>query len=339
MLISKNHRKWVISKNHSSGMVLSPPCPFPQDQCQAGAWQLTALLEWLQAPGRRGSTPIPTHGRYWPPQTPPGHLPAETLLSVSCSPALRPTTCHDMPWCNGALLPLPASQMLTRAGPWGGTAWDSPLHKGQGRCSHLNLRRGRTALTHNYSLNFCSMRAPLGQGFTAMQSVLITPYEFYSSSMWDLCSAIKWRNVISGTRNLKWMLWTGSLHYLLLPLTAPASAVRAASCSKNGCMVFSETLRDFKLKTKDMAPLQSIIPNRAGYWQPGSRTDQSPLCLAVQREEAGLLHRCEQREPEQQGRGMVPIPTPSLPSQCVSHSAAVFSGINIPETPKCQWQA
>lgn len=320
-------------------MVLPPPCPFPGDQCQARAWQLTALLEWLQAPGRRGSTPIPTHGGSWSPQTPPGHLPAVTLLSVSCSPALRPAICHYMPWCNGALLPLPASQTLTRARPWGGSAWDPPLHKGQGRCSHLNVRGGRTALIHNYSLKFCSTQTPLGQGFTAMQSVLITPYEFYSSSMWDLCSAIKWRNVILGTRNLKWMLWTGSLHYLLLPLTAPASAVRAAFCSRYGCMDFSETVsRDFKLKTKDMAPLPSIIPNRAGHWQPGIRTDQPPLCLAVQRGEAGLLHRCEQREPEQQGRDGSHS-YPSLPGQCVSHSAAVFAGINIPETPKCLWQA
>lgn len=49
-------------------------------------------------------------------------------------------------------------------------------------------------------------------------------------------------------------------------------------------MVFSETLsRDFKLESKDMAPLPPILPNRAGHWQPGRRTDQSPVCLAVQR--------------------------------------------------------
>lgn len=91
-------------------------------------------------------------------------------------------------------------------------------------------------------------------------------------------------------------------------------------------MVFSETLsRDFKLKSKDTAPLLSILLNRAGHWQPS-------------RGEAGLLHRCEQREPEQQGRDGSHS-YPSLPTQRVSHSAAVFSGINIPETPEHQWQA
>lgn len=172
-------------------------------------WGLAAdstLLEWLHAPGRRGSTPISTHGGSWPPETLPGHLPLVTLLFVSCSPALGPTISHHMPWYNGALLPLPASQMLARGGPWDGTAWDLPLHRGQGRYSHLNMRGGRTALAHNYSLEFCSVQAPLGHSSTVMQSVLITPYEFYSSSMWDLCSAIKWRNIIPGTRNLKWML-------------------------------------------------------------------------------------------------------------------------------------
>lgn len=173
---------------------------------QAGAWQLTALLEWLQAPDRRGSTPIPTHKGSWPPETLPGHLPVVTLLSMSGCPALRPTVSHDMPCYSGALLSLPISQMLTRAGPWGGTAWDPPLHRGQGRYSHLNRRGGRTALVRNYSLKFCSMQTPLGHSFTVIQSVLITPYEFYSSSMWDLCSAIKWRIIIPGTRNLKWML-------------------------------------------------------------------------------------------------------------------------------------
>lgn len=188
-------------------MVLPPLCPFPWDQCQAGAWQLTALLERLQAPGRRGSTLISTHGGSWPPETLPRYLPALlTLLSASCSPALRPAISQDMPWHNGALLPLLASQMLSRAGPWDGTAWDPPLHRGQGRYSQLNMRGGKTALVHNYSLKFCSMQIPLGHSFTAMQSVLITPYEFYSLSMWDLWSAIKWRNIIPGTRNLKWML-------------------------------------------------------------------------------------------------------------------------------------
>lgn len=128
------------------------------------------------------------------------------VIACSCFPALRPTICHDMPWYSGALLPLLASQVLTRAGPWGGTARDPPPHKGQGRCSHLNVRGGRTDLVHCYALKFCSLQIPLGQGFTAMQSVLITPYEFYSSPMWDLCSAIKWRYIISGTRNLKLML-------------------------------------------------------------------------------------------------------------------------------------
>lgn len=64
----------------------------------------------------------------------------------------------------------------------------------------------------------------------------------------------------------------------------------------------------------------------------------SLLSALLCRGEAGLLHRCEQREPEQQGRDDSHSYL-SLPSQCVSHSAATFSGINIPETPKCQWQA
>lgn len=111
------------------------------------------------------------------------------------------------PWGQQYLMPWymvhSASQMLTGAGPWGGTAWDSPLHRGQGRYSHLNVRGGRTALVHNYSLKFCSMQSPLGHSFSAMQSVLITRYEFYCSSMWNLHSAIKWRIIIPGTRSLK----------------------------------------------------------------------------------------------------------------------------------------
>lgn len=43
---------------------------------------------------------------------------AVTLSSASCSPALRPTTCHDTPSYDGALLPPPAWMRLpTGAGP------------------------------------------------------------------------------------------------------------------------------------------------------------------------------------------------------------------------------
>lgn len=190
MLISKNHGKWVISENHRSGMMLSPPCPFPWDQCQAGAWQLTALLGWLQAPDRKGST----HGGSWPPETLPGHLPVVTLLSLSCSPALRPTISHAM--VHGTLC-------LTDADRGRAMRWHCLGPTSSQRTGHLNVRGGRTALVHNYSLKFCSMQSPLGHSFSAMQSVLITHYEFYCSSMWNLHSAIKWRIIIPGTRSLK----------------------------------------------------------------------------------------------------------------------------------------
>lgn len=99
-----------------------------------------------------------------------------------------------------------------------------------------------------------------------------------------------------------------------------------------------DSQQDFKLKTKEVAPLPSVLPNRAAPWQPGSGNDQSPPCLAVQSGKAGLPHRCKWRAPEQQGRDGFHS-HPSLPSQHVGHSAAVFWRINIPEIPECQWCA
>lgn len=107
-------------------------------------------------------------------------------------------------------------------------------------------------------------------------------------------------------------------------------------CSKYACMAFSEALsRNFKLKSKDTASLSS--PKQGWALAARHRTDQSPSCLAVQRGEAGLLHRYEQREPQQQGRDGSHS-YPSLPSQCQSLCCHLFR-INIPETLKHQWQA
>lgn len=122
-----------------SGSVLPPPRSMPLATRPVSGWGTgsrrrcwSGCKPWAEG-ARPSSQPM---GGSWPPQTPLGRLPAATLLSASCSPALRPTTCHDTSSYKGALLPPPAWMRLpTGAEPWGGIAWDLPAHKGQGQAS------------------------------------------------------------------------------------------------------------------------------------------------------------------------------------------------------------
>lgn len=137
MLISKNHGKWVIFKNHRSGMMLSPPCPFPWDQCPSGAWQLIALLEWLQAPGRRGWTCISTHGGSWPPETTQTSTWGDIIVCVLFfSPEANNNSPHaTVQWST------PPTPCLTDTHQGRAVRWHclGPASS-QGRYSHLNMR-------------------------------------------------------------------------------------------------------------------------------------------------------------------------------------------------------
>lgn len=120
--------------------------PFHKASVKLGDGEPRVLLEWLQA-RKKGINP---HPNPWETLTSPESTWTSTCsdITVSCYPPSRPTTCHNTPLYDRAFLPPPTWMRLpTRAGLWGGIAWDlfanDRVQLGKGRGSHLNMRRER----------------------------------------------------------------------------------------------------------------------------------------------------------------------------------------------------